>query len=64
MDATRASEDVQVTVLLTSEDVPSEKFAIVKNCLVPLVAIDATPGETCSDKTVGVLLDVLLVLCE
>lgn len=64
MDATLASEDVQVTVLLTSEDVPSEKFAVAKNCAVPPVAIDTKPGETFSDKTVGALLDVLLVYCE
>jgi len=63
-EAMLVSEDVHVTVLLTSPDVPSEKFAVAKNCLLPPVAIATEPGETCSDKTVGVLLWLLVVVCE
>lgn len=61
-EATLASDDVQVTVLLTSPDVPSEKFAVAKNCFVDPGAIDTEPGDTCSDNTVGVLLGGLFVV--
>lgn len=61
-EATLASEDVHLTVLLTSPVVPSEKFAVAKNCFVAPGAIDTDPGETCSDNTVGVLLGGLFVV--
>ena len=60
-EAMLLSEELQVAELLTSDDVPSENFAVATNCWLAPVPIDIDAGDSCSEEMVEVLFCVLFV---
>ena len=57
-EAMLLSEELHVAELLTSDDVPSENFAVATNCWLAPVPIDVDAGESCNEVIVGVLFCV------
>ena len=57
-DAILLSEELHVAELLTSDDVPSENFAVATNCWLAPVPIEVDAGDSCSEEIVGVLFCV------
>jgi hypothetical protein len=60
-EAMLLSEELQVAELLTSDDVPSENFAVATNCWLAPVPIDVDAGDSCSEEMVEVLFCVPFV---
>lgn len=53
IDATFGSDELQVTELLMSEVVPSERWAVATNCWLAPMPIDMDAGETSKEETDG-----------
>lgn len=55
IDATFGSDELQVTELLMSEVVPSERWAVATNCWLAPMPIDMDAGEISNEETDGVV---------